>query len=59
MSLAISILRTDQLYFYAITPDEILTHYHIDTSDAKLDRLPSIPIEYLNDIEIVEHFVKR
>lgn len=58
-SIAVSILRTDLLYFFAITPHEILANYDIDLRDAKLNRLPSIPIEYLNDVDIVEKFVKR
>lgn len=57
-------LRLDSIYFFAITPYEILTNNGIDLKELnsinnRLNRLPSIPIEYLNDAEIVEKFVKR
>lgn len=57
-------LRFDSFYFFAITPYEILANNGIDLKELnsinnRSNRLPSIPIEYLNDAEIVEKFVKR
>lgn len=49
------------LYSFAVTPFELYSIYNFDSKKIKLNRiiLPSIPIEYLNDVEILEKFVKR
>lgn len=54
----ISVLRTNQFYVFAIAPIEIL-RFDLDISKSKLTAVPSIPIEYLNEAEILQLFVKR
>lgn len=60
-STAVLILRTTLLYQFAITPLEILTNYNLDPKKMKLNSmaLPSIPIDTLNDSEILKRFIKR
>lgn len=61
-SLTIAVLRNDLYYFFAITPYEILHNYDLNLKDHfeyKLNRVPSIPIDYLNEADMVEKFVKR
>lgn len=59
-SLAISALRIDVYYFFAVTPYEVLQNFDWDLSTHRqTNRLPSLPIDHLNDVEIVEKFVRR
>lgn len=60
VSLAISALRIDVFYFFAVTPYEVLRNFDWDLSNhRRTNRMPSIPIDYLNDGDIVEKFVRR
>lgn len=59
----ISTLRSDLFYFFGVTPHEIIKtfdwHLKDNAPSNKIIRLPSIPIDCLNDAEIVEKFVRR
>lgn len=61
LSLAVTVLRFDAFHFLAVTPYEILVNNGLDPQalNTSNNRLPSIPIECLNDAEIAEKFVKR
>lgn len=61
ISLAIAALRIDVYYFFGVTPYEVLANFEWDLSGnhQQLHRLPSLPIDYLNDVEIVVKFVRR
>lgn len=62
LSLSISILRIDYLYFFAITPFEVITSFDWNLSQTKRSkpmRLPMMPIDYLNEAEIIDKFVRR
>lgn len=62
LSLSISILRIDYLYFFAITPFEVITGFDWDLADTRKSkpmRLPMMPIDYLNEAEIIDKFVRR
>lgn len=62
LSLSISILRIDYLYFFAITPFEVVAGFDWDlaeTRKSKPIRLPMMPIDYLNEAEIIDKFVRR
>lgn len=58
----IETLRTKFFYFFAVTPYEIIQTFDwysdLQTSN-KLNHLPSIPIDYLNEADNVEKFVRR
>lgn len=58
----IEMLRTEFFYFFAVTPYEIIQTFDwysdLQTSN-KLNHLPFIPIDYLNEADNVEKFVRR
>lgn len=58
----IETLRTEFFYFFAVTPYEIIhtfDWYSAFQTSNKLNHLPSIPIDYLNEADNVEKFVRR
>lgn len=62
ISLSISVLRIDYLYFFATTPYEVVAGFDWNLSETKLSkpmRLPMMPIDYLNEAEIIDKFVRR
>lgn len=62
LTLTITVLRHETFYFFAVTPHEIVKSFqwklNVD-SHSKKYVLPSIPIDYLNEAEIIEKFVRR
>lgn len=62
ISLTIAALRSDSFYFFGITPHEIVQSFDWQlNNDApnRLNRLPCIPIDCLNEAEVIERFVCR
>lgn len=60
--MTIAVLRNDLYYYFAITPFEILNNHDLDLKEqfqCKINRVPSIPIDYLNEPDMVDMFVKR
>ncbi|KAJ6637731.1 Huntingtin [Pseudolycoriella hygida] len=57
-SLIVSVLRTNKFYVFAIAPIEVL-RCDLDIEKSKLTAVPSIPIEYLNEADVLELFIKR
>lgn len=60
--LMIETMRSEMFYFFAVTPYEIVQSFdwHSDIhASNRINHLPSIPIDYLNEAEIVEKFVRR
>lgn len=60
LSLVVSTLRSDSFYFFAITPREIINSFDWQRSSLnKTITFQSVPIDCLNEIEVVEKFLKR
>lgn len=60
LSLITSTLRSNSFYFFAITPREIINSFEWQhDSSNKTITFQSVPIDCLNEIEIVEKFLKR
>lgn len=62
LSLVIATLRSDSFYFFAVTPREIIDSFDwkpSPSSTSKTITFQSVPIDCLNEIEIVEKFLKR
>lgn len=60
LSLTIATLRSDPFYFFAVTPREIINSFKWQHSPSKKTiNFQSVPIDCLNEIEIVEKFLKR
>lgn len=60
LSLIISTMRSDSFYFFAITPRDIINSFDWQhNSRNKTITFQSVPIDCLNEIEIVEKFLKR
>lgn len=60
LSLTIDALRNDSFYFFAVTPREIINSFEWKHSPSnKTINFQSVPIDCLNEIEIVEKFLKR
>lgn len=57
-SLIVSVLRTNRFYIFAIAPIEVL-RFDLDINKSRQTAVPSIPIEYLNEADVLELFVKR
>lgn len=58
MSLIVSVLRTNKFYVFAIAPTEVL-RCDLDIKKSKLTAVPSIPIEFLNEADVLELFIRR
>ncbi|XP_053685344.1 huntingtin isoform X2 [Sabethes cyaneus] len=58
VSLAVSVLKTDRFYPVAMTPKEVFNCYNMDVDVDPL-RLPSVPIDYLYELDILEAYLKR
>lgn len=60
-SLIVITMRSDLFYFFAVTPREIINSFewHCDSSLHQTIDFQSVPIDCLNEIEIVEKFLKR
>ncbi|KAG4067967.1 hypothetical protein HA402_010653 [Bradysia odoriphaga] len=58
ISLIVSVLRTNKFYVFAIAPIEVL-RCDLDIKKSKQTAVPSIPIEYLNEADVLELFVRR
>lgn len=62
LSLIIDTLRSDSFYFFAVTPHEIIKSFEWQPNPASTNStitFQSVPIECLNEIEIVEKFLQR
>lgn len=62
VSLVIAALRNDAFYFFGVTPHEIVQSFDWQLNGDvtnKLNRLPCIPIDCLNEAEVIERFVCR
>lgn len=60
LSLIIATLRSDSFYFFAVTPREIINSFEWQYNPVnKTITFQSVPIDCLNEIEIVEKFLKR
>ncbi|XP_058837591.1 huntingtin [Topomyia yanbarensis] len=57
-SVGISVLKTDRFYPLAMTPGEVLNCYSFDV-DVEPLRLPSVPIDYLYELDTLEVYLKR
>lgn len=57
-SLIVSVLRTNKFYVFAIAPIEVL-RCDLDIQKSKLTAVPSIPIEYLNEADVLELLIRR
>ncbi|XP_055610862.1 huntingtin isoform X2 [Uranotaenia lowii] len=57
-SLAVSVLKTDRFYPYALTPGEVLNCYNFDVDVDPL-KLPSVPIDYLYEPDMLQAYLKR
>lgn len=60
LSLTIATMRNESFYFFAVTPREIIntSDWQHNPSNRKIT-FQSVPIDYLNEFEIVEKFLKR
>ncbi|XP_053669287.1 huntingtin [Anopheles marshallii] len=59
-SIAIPLLKLDRFYPYALTPYELYECYDsLDALENGHPKLPTVPIEYLYDVELLEMFLKR
>lgn len=61
LSLIITTMRSDLFYFFAVTPREIINSFEwqCNSSSSQTITFQSVPIDCLNEIEIVEKFLKR
>lgn len=62
LSLVIATLRSESFYFFAVTPREIINSFDWQpnpSSTSKTITFQSVPIDCLNEIEIVEKFLQR
>lgn len=59
LSLIIATLRSDSFYFFAITPREIINSFDWQHNPNRTITFQSVPIDCLNEIDIVEKFLKR
>ncbi|XP_055624615.1 huntingtin [Toxorhynchites rutilus septentrionalis] len=57
-SVAIAVLKTDRFYAFALTPAEVFNCYNFDV-DVELLKLPSVPIDYLYELDTLEVFLRR
>ncbi|XP_055525151.1 huntingtin [Wyeomyia smithii] len=57
-SLSISVLKIDRFFPMAMTPGEVFNCYSIDV-DVEPLRLPSVPIDYLYEVDTLEEYLKR
>uniref|UniRef100_A0AAG5CW14 Huntingtin n=1 Tax=Anopheles atroparvus TaxID=41427 RepID=A0AAG5CW14_ANOAO len=59
-TVAISLLKLDRFYPYALTPVELYDCYQsLDALENGHPKLPTVPIEHLYDVELLEMFLKR
>uniref|UniRef100_A0A182RZC5 Huntingtin n=1 Tax=Anopheles funestus TaxID=62324 RepID=A0A182RZC5_ANOFN len=59
-SIAIPLLKLDRFYPYALTPYELYECYDsLDALENGHPKLPTVPIEHLYDVELLEMFLKR
>ncbi|XP_058457032.1 huntingtin [Malaya genurostris] len=59
-SVAVSVLKLDRFYPLAMTPPDVLYSYSFEDDSAEsLLRLPSVPIDFLYDLETLEGYLKR
>ncbi|XP_032597539.1 uncharacterized protein LOC6569724 [Drosophila grimshawi] len=59
-SIGTSLLRTHQLYAYAVTPYELIQQQQQQATTATGDgKLPPIPVDSLSDVDVLRQFVKR
>uniref|UniRef100_A0A182W2X9 Huntingtin n=1 Tax=Anopheles minimus TaxID=112268 RepID=A0A182W2X9_9DIPT len=59
-SVAIPLLKLDRFYPYALTPYELFECYDsLDALENGHPKLPTVPIEHLYDVELLEMFLKR
>uniref|UniRef100_A0A182YG60 Uncharacterized protein n=1 Tax=Anopheles stephensi TaxID=30069 RepID=A0A182YG60_ANOST len=59
-SVAIPLLKLDRFYAYALTPYELYECYDsLDALENGHPKLPTVPIEHLFDVELLEMFLKR
>ncbi|KFB36381.1 AGAP003681-PA-like protein [Anopheles sinensis] len=59
-TVTISLLKLDRFYPYALTPVELYDCYQtLDAQENGHPKLPTIPIEHLYDVELLEMFLKR
>lgn len=62
LSLIIATLRSDSFYFFAVTPREIINSFEWQPNPSLVSKkitFQSVPIDCLNEIEIVEKFLQR
>lgn len=60
LALIIATLRSNSFYFFAVTPREVMNSFEWRPNEtAKMITFHSVPIDCLNEIEIVEIFLKR
>lgn len=57
-SVAISLLKMDRFYSIAMTPREVFNCYSLDVDIEPL-KLPSVPIDYLYELDTLEEYLKR
>ncbi|XP_062536055.1 huntingtin [Armigeres subalbatus] len=57
-SVAISLLKMDRFYSIAMTPKEVFNCYSLDV-DVDPMKLPSVPIDYLYELDTLEVYLKR
>uniref|UniRef100_A0A182M0T8 Huntingtin n=1 Tax=Anopheles culicifacies TaxID=139723 RepID=A0A182M0T8_9DIPT len=59
-SIAIPLLKLDRFYPYALTPYELFECYDsLEALENGHPKLPTVPIEHLYDVELLEMFLKR
>uniref|UniRef100_A0A182QCB2 Huntingtin n=1 Tax=Anopheles farauti TaxID=69004 RepID=A0A182QCB2_9DIPT len=59
-SVAISLLKLDRFYPYALTPIELYECYtSLELLENGVPKVPTVPIEHLYDVELLEMFLKR
>lgn len=59
LSLVVATLRSESYYFFAVTPREIINSFDWQHDANGNITFQSVPIDCLNEIEIVEKFLKR
>lgn len=57
-SVAVSLLKMDRFYSIAMTPREVFNCYSLDVDVDPL-KLPSVPIDYLYELDTLEAYLKR
>lgn len=57
-SVAVAVLKTDRFYPFVMTPAEVFNCYSFDLA-VEPHKLPSVPIDYLYELDTLEVFLRR